>query len=69
MGSDRFFGAVISLVKEKGIFMGFNNKIITAALMFIVGLGILNVGTCGHNPRFSAFARPAYADGGLKIHR
>jgi hypothetical protein len=69
MGSDRFFGAVTSSIKEKGISMGFKNKIIAVCLFGIVGLGILSVGTCGHNPRFSAFARPAYADSGLKIHR
>jgi hypothetical protein len=49
--------------------MGFKNKIVAVCLFGIVGLGILSVGTCGHNPRFSAFARPAYADSGLKIHR
>jgi hypothetical protein len=70
MGSERFFGAVISSVKEKGIFMGFKNKIFTVALMLIAGLGVLSVGTCGHGYRdFSAFARPAYADSGIKIHR
>jgi hypothetical protein len=37
--------------------MGFKNKIVAVCLFGIVGLGILSVGTCGHNPRFSAIAR------------
>jgi hypothetical protein len=63
MGSDRFFGAVISSVKEKGIFMGFKNKIITVALMFIAGLGVLSSGTCGrgHGRDFSSLAGPELA--------
>jgi hypothetical protein len=41
--------------------MGLKNKIVAVCLFGIVGLGILSVGTCGHNPRFAAFARPELA--------
>jgi hypothetical protein len=37
--------------------MGFKNKIVAVCLFGIVGLGILSVGTCGHNRRdFSSIA-------------
>jgi hypothetical protein len=42
--------------------MGFQNNIVAVCLFGIVGLGILNVGSCGHNPRYvSAFAGPELA--------
>jgi hypothetical protein len=44
--------------------MGFKNKIITVALMFMTGLGVLSSGNCGRpgHPRdFSSLAGPELA--------
>jgi hypothetical protein len=46
--------------QKKGALMGFKNKIVAVCLFGIVGLGILSVGTCGHN-RFSSIAGPELA--------
>jgi hypothetical protein len=37
------------------------NKVIIICLIWIVGLGVLRVGGCGHNPRFSSIAGPELA--------
>lgn len=40
--------------------MAFKNKIATLSLAFVIGLGVLSVGTCGHN-RFAALGLPELA--------
>jgi hypothetical protein len=40
--------------------MTFKSKIVTLSLALIVGLGVLSVGTCGHN-RFAALDQPELA--------
>ena len=43
--------------------MGFKNRLITVALMFIAGLGVLSSGTCGRGRGrdFSSLAGPEFA--------
>jgi hypothetical protein len=39
--------------------MTFKSKIITLSLALVIGLGVLSVGTCGHN-RFAASGHPEF---------